>query len=134
MRCEMVQRARHAVALRRKERRRWRRQRQRQSQRRPPKKKQAAATNSTADSKTNSKPEAMAARPALRDRPLQNRWLIQIQRRRPQLRAGGTPALQGQLQRRHVCITGRSRCIASAITSVYFRAEPVLKRTTRSLG
>src|SRR5579863_6323814 len=72
--------------------------------------------------------------PALRDRPLQNRWLIQIQRRRPQLRAGGTPALQGQLQRRHVCITGRSRCIASAITSVYFRAEPVLKRTTRSLG
>src|ERR1700692_4295923 len=34
----------------------------------------------------------------------------------------------------YALIVGRCRCMASAITSVYFRAEPVLKRTTRSWG
>jgi hypothetical protein len=29
---------------------------------------------------------------------------------------------------------GRVRCMASAMASVYLRPEPVLKRTTRSLG
>src|SRR5580692_6871031 len=31
-------------------------------------------------------------------------------------------------------LVGRSRCMASAVTSVYFSPAPVLKRTTRSLG
>src|SRR5580658_1546939 len=31
-------------------------------------------------------------------------------------------------------IVGRWRCMASAVTSVYLRPEPVLNRTTRSLG
>ena len=42
-------------------------------------------------------------------------------------------AMSDILWRTYMVSAGRCRCIAAAVTSVYFRPEPVLKSTTRSV-